>query len=219
MLQIKKNIPENRCKKNNANLIITIYTLLLLSIFSTVIAAIEAPQTNKIKSTEIYFLDGEILNTWLKVGMTNWYITKNIIEANDNEDGFLVSQKKYKNFTLRADFMIDETTNSGVFITCKNQQEINPKACYEINIWDKHLNQSARTGAIIFHVMPPLANIDTLGKWNEYEITSINGKITVMLNGIVTARLNNAIKNAGYIALQHAETGSVKFKNISIEQH
>jgi hypothetical protein len=62
-------------------------------------------------------------------------------------------------------------TNSGVFIRCSNPQNISPATCYEVNIWDSRTVDNFRTGAIV-DLAKPTAVVNTVGKWNTYEITA-----------------------------------------------
>jgi hypothetical protein len=64
--------------------------------------------------------------------------------------------------------------------------------------------------------MPPLAEVQTIGRWNLLEVTAAGSVIELAINGEVTARLDNAKAGSGFIALQHAEQGVVKFRNIQL---
>jgi len=91
-----------------------------------------------------------------------------------------------------------------------------PDACYELNIWDRHPQQEARTGAIVFVAMPPLARVETVGKWNTMEATARGGQLEVSVNGVITARLRDADPTPGFIALQHWGEGTVRFRAVEL---
>lgn len=164
----------------------------------------------------INLFDGETLAGWKPVGNASWRVVDGVIEAQGMGEGYLVTETPYTNYRLTLEFWVDATTNSGVFVGCPGLVEPNPKDCYEINIWDNHPTPPARTGSIVFEVMPPLAHKDTIGRWNTYEITNINSSLEVRLNGTVTAVLGNARTEAGHIALQHAESGTVRFRKLRL---
>jgi|GEM_PF-461721 len=174
---------------------------------------VTSPQSDK----AIALFDGDTLSGWQAVGEAGWQVVGGLIEAKGAGDGLLVSATQYGNFRLTLEFWVDETINSGVFIGCPTPTEINPKACYEINIWDDHPNPHARTGAIVFQVMPPLAQVDTVGQWNTYEIVSVDSRVKVTLNGTLTAELANAHTAPGFIALQHAGNGTVRFRKLELQ--
>lgn len=164
--------------------------------------------------------DGKSMDAFTPVGNVNWRIEGTDLVA-DNGDGFLVTKADYQDFELRAEFFVEEKTNSGIFIRCTDPQTISSKTSYEVNIWDTRPEQKYGTGAIV-----GVAAVDPMpraaGKWNTYEITAKGDAFTVVLNGQKTA---DAVKDArfakGRIALQHGkgvvdETGLLKFRNIVI---
>ena len=147
-----------------------------------------------------------------------WAFNGNEISINGKVDSFLVSHLRYENFRLMLSFWVDDTTNSGIFINCPEATNINPQDCYEINIWDEHPRQEMRTGAIVLKQMPPLTQVNTVHKWNVYMIEKKQKVLTVILNDKMTAQLPVENSKPGFIALQHAGEGTVKFKNIRIEE-
>jgi len=66
------------------------------------------------------------------------------------------------------------------------------------------------------HFMPPMARVETASRWNTYEVTARGMVIEVKVNGVTTARLHNANPAAGFIALQHWEGGTVKFRKLEL---
>jgi hypothetical protein len=160
--------------------------------------------------------NGESLAEWKPVGEANWAVRGGAMVASGAGQGFLVSRAGYGDFELSLEFWVDETINSGVFIRCQDLARIHPDTCYEINIWDLHPRQEARTGAIVFRAMPPLARVDTIGRWNRMDVTARGPVIEVRVNGTLTARLTDAEPAPGFIALQHWETGVVKFRKVEL---
>lgn len=160
---------------------------------------------------------GGSLAGWQESGDAHWKVNEGSIESSGTGNGYLATVAEYSDFELSAEFWVDATTNSGIFIRCKNRTNIHPDTCYELNIWDEHPKQEARTGAIVFKVMPPLEQVDTIGRWNLYEISAKGGVLIVAVNGQTTARMEDADPTPGFIALQHYETGTVKFRNIKIK--
>ena len=55
----------------------------------------------------------------------------------------------------------------------------------------------------------------TAGKWNTYDITARGTQLTVVLNGIQTADVEDSDFARGPFALQQRE-GTVKFRNVRI---
>jgi 3-keto-disaccharide hydrolase len=159
---------------------------------------------------------------WHAIGGIPWRTDGGTAEAGPyekagfDEMGFLVSPESHADFRISVEFWIDADTNSGILIRCASADTITPTVCYEINIWDEHPNQDARTGAIVMNAKP-LAHVDTAGRWNTCVIEAVGGNVTATIDGVLTSRLTGAKLRAGYVALQHAGGGVVRFRNLVIE--
>lgn len=160
--------------------------------------------------------DGRSLDGWQPQGDITWTVSDKTLVASGAGDGFLISDAQYGDFHLVVEFWVDATTNSGVFIRCRDRARIHPETCYELNIWDTHPQQEARTGAIVMRAMPPLAKVDTAGHWNTYEVTAKGASIIVKVNGVTTATLDQADPAPGFIALQHWADGTVRFRRVEL---
>ena len=163
--------------------------------------------------------NGENLQGWQVQGEVEWLVQDRALVASGKGDGFLLTDEEYGDFYLKVEFWVDATTNSGIFIRCMDRQRIHPETCYELNIWDEHPQQEARTGAIVFKHMPPLAHVSTVGRWNTYEVWAKDSTLEVKVNGITTALLKSADPSPGFIALQHWGKGSVKFWKVLHSPH
>ena len=161
-------------------------------------------------------IDGPELQQWIAVGEANWRTENGELVADGAGEGFLMTRSSYQDFRLNLEFWIDETTNSGVFVRCQDRANILPDTCFEVNIWDNHPQQDARTGAIVLKVMPPLQKIVTVGRWNTMDITAEGQKLVVRVNSQITALMDRADTAPGFIALQHWEKGTVRFRNIQV---
>ena len=176
--------------------------------FMTVFAQTPAPGL-------VTLFDGRHLNNFNMVGTANWKLADGIVEATGGS-GFLVSKEIYGDFEIRVEFWVDEGANSGVYMRCQDANKITDMTCYEANIFDKRPDQSGRTGAIV-HVAKPLAIVDAAGKWNTYEITAKGPRLTVRLNGTVTAEAEDRKFMSGPIALQYM-AGTVRFRRVQIRR-
>jgi len=172
--------------------------------------------------------DGKSLKGWDMVGDANWRIEDGSAVA-DKGNGFLVTQKDYKNFSLRAEFWVGPDANSGIFVHCTNPKEIGSKNAYEVNIWDDRPEKDYATGAVV-----GIAKVDpmpkTVGKWSVYEITLKDGVFTVAIDGKKTVDGAKDTQFAtGRIALQHGlgnknaagvvnDKGVVKFRKVEIKE-
>ena len=157
---------------------------------------------------------------WTPIGEATWRWSGNEVAAiAGGAGGMLATSASFADIRLLIEFNPDGDVNSGVFIRCQDRQDISPFTCYEINIWDHHPNQSFRTGSIVMRSFPPLARLDTIGKWNRLEITARGEHISVRVNDVLTAKLKDSTHASGFIALQREEGGAIRFRNISIEPY
>ncbi len=164
----------------------------------------------------LQLFDGASLDGWVAFGAIDWRVADGAIVGAGSGDGFVTTKRLFGDFRLKVEFWVDATTNSGVFLRCQDRQYIHPDTCLELNIWDEHPQQQARTGAIVFRAMPPLARVETVGKWNTYEALVRGPRVEVWVNGALTAQLDDADPTAGFIALQHWATGTVKFRKVEL---
>lgn len=149
---------------------------------------------------------------WQAEGTAAWQIADEMVSLNPEGEGYLTTEGVYDDFELVIEFQPDNTVNSGILIRCQDRADITPLTCLEINIWDDHPNQDFRTGAIVIHAAPPLAQLSTVGKWNTYRIVANGPVVEAWLNGMLTARLDTTELTGGFIALQ-SQNGQVTFRN------
>ncbi len=156
--------------------------------------------------------------TWTPIGAAPWQISGAEYSASGDYEGFsfLVTNETFSNYQIDLEFWIDEGTNSGVFVRCPSPERVSPITCYEINIWDSHNDPNSRTGAIVTHI-PPSAFVETVGEWNTMQIVAVDNRITVTINGQLTADLENDAHTSGHVALQFGSPGGVKFRNVTLE--
>jgi hypothetical protein len=157
------------------------------------------------------------LENWNRVGDANWRAAEGAIVADKKGEktiSYLVSKNAYTDFAIYAEFWVSEDANSGIFLRCADPRTIDSKNCYEVNIYDKRPDPSFGTGAIV-----DVASVSPMpkagGKWNTYEITAKGTHLTVTLNGVRTADVNDSRLKSGPFALQY-DVGTVKFRNVRI---
>jgi hypothetical protein len=162
------------------------------------------------------------LDNWNRVGDANWRAEGGAVVADKGKGGFLVSKSSYKDFQIRVEFWADHTTNSGIFIRCTNPNEITATNAYEVNIYDQRPDPSYGTGGIVnVAKVSPMPKAG--GKWNTYEITAKGSQLTVVLNGVQTASVQDSQHAQGPFALQFgngpndAPGGAIKWRKVQIK--
>jgi len=128
----------------------------------------------------------------------------------------LVSKRSFKDFELRVEFWAGEDTNSGVYLRAPNPEQVNTASgAYEVQIWDKNPNPKYATGSLVnVTAVEPIHK--AANKWNTFEIVAKGTQITVKMNGIVTASIQDA-KNTqdGRLGLQF-NGGPIKFRKLAV---
>ena len=167
----------------------------------------------------VTLFDGSNLNQWYRVGDANWRLEDGAVVADKltgKNNGFLVSDKMYRDFEIYAEFWVSDDANSGIYMRCGNPWLFTDKICYEANIFDQRKDPTFGTGALV-HIAKVVPMPKAGGKWNTYEITVKGTNIVVVLNGVKTVDVNDSQLKSGHIALQYA-AGMVKFRKVQIRE-
>jgi hypothetical protein len=159
--------------------------------------------------------DGKSIADWVPSGEADWRVEDGTITSTKGS-GFLAAPKPLKDFEFKADFWVDKTANSGVFIRCADNP-IRAQGCYEVNIFDAH--EQWPTGSInnLKTVLPDKPN--TTEKWNTIEITAKGTNLIVKVNGATTVDVKDERRADGTLALQQGGAGAsgvVRFRNVKL---
>ncbi len=153
---------------------------------------------------------------WSAEGDATWKFVEDELTGNsEGTGGYLMTRDRFRNFILELEFQPDSTVNSGVFVRCK-QAELSNVSCYEMNIWDLHPDQNSRTGSIVTR-SAPLTLVHTVNQWNTFKIHCEGNRLKTWINGKPMADMVNSDLDEGSIALQAAEHGRIKFRNIRLK--
>lgn len=167
----------------------------------------------------ITLIDGATgLDNWNRVGDANWRAADGVIQADrktDKESSFLVSKNSYTDFQIRAEFWVSDDANTGIYMRCAEPGKLTDRNCYEANIFDQRPDPTYGTGAIV-HIAKVSPMPKAGGKWNTFDITVKGTRLTVTLNGVRTADVEDSKLASGPIGLQYA-AGVVKFRKVQIK--
>lgn len=133
----------------------------------------------------------------------------------------LISEKKFKNFTVKYEYMVPDGSNSGFYL----------RGRYEIQILGDY--KSGKTGkggngAIYAFKEPDVFVSKPADQWQTVEATIIGNRITVIMNGKkihdnvevpapTGGELDRNVNEPGPIMLQ-GDHGEVAFRNIRIKE-
>jgi len=169
--------------------------------------------------------DRKTLDGWHRIGVGDWTIEKGAIvgrkKADEPEFGHLVSDKVFKDFTVRLRFKA-LSGNSGFYF------RIEEKGATGVSGFQAEIDATRDVGGLYetngraWVVKPKPGDVKKwlkLNEWNEMIVTAEGGHIIVHVNGIKTAELTDDPGRAeGRLALQlHGGNDMlVMFKNIEI---
>jgi hypothetical protein len=176
-----------------------------------------ATQSGQSDAGWITLLDGpKGMENWNRVGNANWAVVDGVVQASSGKgSGFLVTKNSYKDFMIRAEFWVSDDANSGIYMRCADPGKLTDRSCYEANIFDQRPDPSYGTGAIV-HIAKIAPMPKAGGKWNTYEITVQGTHLTVTLNGVRTADVQDSTHASGPIGLQWGK-GVVKFRKVQVK--
>jgi hypothetical protein len=198
--------------------------------------------------------DGKTTKGWHVYGINSvgagWKVEDGVLHfdpeaAKDGQGGDLVTNAEFGNFHLKLDWKVSPNANSGIiFYVNENLEKY--KNTYSTGLEMQVLDNDGhpdgkitkhRAGDLYDLIQSKSEPVKKVGEWNTAEIISKNGKLTLILNGVVIVEavlwddnFNKLIAGSkfatwpgfgtfkkGKIALQD-HGGNVWFRNIMIKE-
>jgi hypothetical protein len=123
----------------------------------------------------IQLFNGKDLTGWKALGENQW-VVKNGVLTSPHSGANLISNQKFNDFKLHAEFRYQKGSNSGLYL----------RGRYEVQIEDspKEAHPSSVLFSGIYGFLSP-SEIAALGpdQWQTYDITLVGRMVTVMVNG------------------------------------
>lgn len=172
--------------------------------------------------------DGKTLQGWHVIGKGTWAVEDGAIvgrhDKAEKEYSHLVTDAAFGDFTLRLRFKT-VAGNSGVYF----RTEEDAKAFSGVSGFQAEIDPSRDTGGLYetngraWVVKPTAEQVKGWfkpGEWNEMAITAQGTKVTVTVNGKISAEIDDPKgRPQGRIALQvhGGQEGLVYFKDITVD--
>ncbi len=164
-----------------------------------------------------------------------FYVEDGLLNTPGTPFGYIRTKESYSNYKLHLEWRwTEEPANSGVLINVQGQEIIFPH-CVECQL------MNGRAGDVVlmgkgaeitirdstyrvtseerrYLSIPKLEESSEMpaGEWNTYEITSKDGNLEVIVNGILQNTGTGMTLTEGNIALQ-SEGGPIQFRNIYLQ--
>lgn len=148
-------------------------------------------------------------------------ILKNTVTKGGKHGTDLVTDQKFKNFTVRYEFMVPDGSNSGFYLRGRQEIQI-------LGDFTKGKTALGGNGAIYNFKVPDQFVSKPGGEWQTAEVTLIGNRITVVLNGVkihdnvecnkpTGGELDNQVDEPGPFMLQ-GDHGTVWFCKIEVKE-
>jgi len=141
--------------------------------------AVLAPKLPHIKKPvfgkTISLFNGKDMSAWHADKDNQWIVDNGILKS-EKAGANLISNEKFMNFKIYAEFKYPKGSNSGLYL----------RGRYEVQIADnKGMNPSdILFGGVYGFLEPNEMAAKDAGEWQSYEITLIGNRVTVIANGI-----------------------------------
>ncbi len=181
----------------------------------------------RIKDLGGAMFDGRSLAGWHTIPGGKWEVKDKVIlgtsARTEGRHGLLVSDKKYKNFTVKLDFKATKG-NSGLYFRAEKVP-----GSVGVHGFQAEIDATADVGGLyetggrawVAHPTPEqVKKYFKPGDWNQMTVTADGRHIVVEVNGHKTAELNDDPgRTEGHIALQMhgGQDMHVEFRNILID--
>jgi hypothetical protein len=156
-------------------------------------------------------------------GHNSWSVQNGILKNVSTKEVHgtdLVTDEKFKDFTVKFEFMVPDNSNSGFYLRGRHELQI---------LGDYPRGKTSPNGnGAIYNFKAPDKFVSKPGdQWQTAEATMVGNKITLVLNGVKVhdnvectkptgGELDNKVDEAGPIFLQ-GDHGIVSFRNIRIK--
>jgi hypothetical protein len=180
--------------------------------------------------------DGTLENVWEMIGTGQFRRFGNVIETEGGTGLLVYKKEKFKNFKLKLDWRVMDTTdNSGVYVRVPQLDKNDPQWLQKANRgWEVQIdergfdsinnteNNPLKSTGAVYDVSPAIAKASKpVCEWNSFEIEVKDQNVKVLLNGVPVSEVNNDNQRPpdGFIGLQNHHSGSrVQFGNIRIKK-
>lgn len=165
----------------------------------------------------ISLFNGKDLKGWYADGPRTWSVKNGILTCPGSVSN-LVSEQKFENFKLHAEFRIPKGSNSGIYL----------RGRYEVQIIDSYGMEPSDIlfGGIYGFLTPNVMASKGPGEWQTYDIILIGRRVTIIANGtpiimdqIIPGMTGGAIDNKedqpGPFMIQ-GDHGAVEFRLIEV---
>ncbi len=157
-----------------------------------------------------------------------WKVEKGVLTGSTDgvkisKNTFLISEREYGNFVLRAEFKL-RNHNSGIQFRSTEMPEFvvqGLQADIAYDNWTGSIyDEKGKRGVIVNGWKGKGEKFYKKDEWNQIELSAIGENIVIKINGQVTSELKDSSKLAGILAIQlhQGPDMKVEFRNIRLKE-
>lgn len=168
------------------------------------------------KKRELF--NGKDLAGWNAEGENQWVVVDGILTS-PKSGANLVTDEKFTDFKLHVEFRYPEGSNSGIYL----------RGRYEVQIADNKGDEPSdiKFGGVYGFLTPNEMAAKSPGEWQEYDITLVGRRVTIVANGksiindqiipgITGGALDSREGEPGSFFIQ-GDHGPVEFRSFSVQ--
>lgn len=153
--------------------------------------------------------DAETLDGWHAIGGGSWSVEEGVIVGRSSKDvaehGLLVSDRTYDDFEVTFEYRVFEG-DSGFYFRAEESEGALGVAGFQVEVDDVEpggLYETAGRGWVVKPTPEEAAAWHRSGEWNAVTLVAVGPQLTVTINGIQTAQLDDPDgRTKGVFALQ-----------------
>jgi hypothetical protein len=157
-----------------------------------------------------------------------WKVEKGVLTGSTDgvkisKNTFLISEREYGNFVLRAEFKL-RNHNSGIQFRSTEMpdyvvQGLQADIAYD-NWTGSIYDEKGKRGVIVNGWKGKGEKFYKKDEWNQIELSAIGENIVIKINGQVTSELKDSSKLAGILAIQlhQGPDMKVEFRNVRLKE-
>jgi type 1 glutamine amidotransferase len=181
-----------------------------------------APGRPKAKNDWVALFDGKTTSGWKGVGNGAWEVLEGGILKGSGKQGHLFSPQEYRNFHYKAEALVTDGSNSGMYFRALMEPGVDWPRGMEAQVNSSHADP-ARTGTLYGYervyeqLVPP-------GQWFTQEVIAVDDFIVLKVNGRVVVKRQVPYDNQkhfpkGRFAFQqHHEGSEAQFRNVQVRE-
>src|SRR5690606_9748773 len=183
--------------------------------------AVRAPRLEHTKNPKwgkaIKLFNGKDLTGWHAMGKNQWVVESGVLKSPKSGSN-LVSDEKFEDFKLHIEFRYPEGSNSGIYL----------RGRYEVQVMDSKgaAPSDVEFSGVYGFLEPNEMAAKAAGEWQEYDITLIGRRVTVVANvitvindqripGITGGALDSKEGEPGPFLIQ-GDHGPIEYRNIIV---